>query len=82
LNPTGVTRRVDRLGRVVLPVEMRRTFGIQEGDLVEISVTGDAIVLAKVQDSCVFCTATTGLVQHAGRHVCGACATEIAHRTA
>ena len=82
LKPTGVTRRVDRLGRVVLPAELRRTFGIQEGDLVDISVADGALVLTKVENRCVFCRATTGLVEHSGRHVCGSCAAEIAHRSA
>ncbi|MGH9027280.1 MAG: AbrB/MazE/SpoVT family DNA-binding domain-containing protein [Acidimicrobiia bacterium] len=77
MKPTGVTRRVDRLGRVVLPADVRRSFGIGEGDLVDISVDGHVIVLAKVEPGCVFCSATTELLELADRHVCRACATEI-----
>ena len=49
---TGIVRRVDELGRIVLPKEMRKTMGIEEGDPMEIYVDGDSIVLKKYQDEC------------------------------
>jgi AbrB family transcriptional regulator, transcriptional pleiotropic regulator of transition state genes len=78
LKSTGVSRRVDRLGRVVLPAEMRRMFGIREGDLVEISVDGETMVLSKVEAGCVFCASPTALTEFAGRYVCSTCARAIA----
>jgi transcriptional pleiotropic regulator of transition state genes len=69
---------MDQLGRVVLPAEVRREFGIEPGDLVEIAVDGSVIVLSKVEDRCVFCASEDGLVEFAGKLVCGACVSGIA----
>ena len=52
---TGMVRKVDDLGRVVVPAEMRKSFGIREGDYLDISVEEDRIILSKRQDACVFC---------------------------
>lgn len=73
MRSTGMTRKVDSLGRVVLPAEMRRVFGIREGDLVEIAVDGQRIVLTKVEQRCVFCGAGTALVEYAAKLVCEGC---------
>jgi transcriptional pleiotropic regulator of transition state genes len=55
---SGVSRKVDRLGRVVLPAELRKQLEIREGDLIEIAVDDDGrIVLEKVAQRCVFCRA-------------------------
>jgi AbrB family transcriptional regulator, transcriptional pleiotropic regulator of transition state genes len=54
----GVVRRVDELGRIVIPVEIRRRFGIDVRDPLEISVRGESIVLSKPHDACVFCGRT------------------------
>ena len=55
MKSTGIVRKVDELGRIVLPIEMRRTLDIAERDPLEIYVEGDGIVLKKVQSACVFC---------------------------
>ncbi|MGH8983432.1 MAG: AbrB/MazE/SpoVT family DNA-binding domain-containing protein [Acidimicrobiia bacterium] len=68
-----MTRKVDSLGRVVLPAEMRRVFGIREGDLVDIAVDGASIVLTKVEQRCVFCGDSTALVEYSGKLVCERC---------
>ncbi|HEX6312163.1 MAG TPA: AbrB/MazE/SpoVT family DNA-binding domain-containing protein [Acidimicrobiia bacterium] len=68
-----MTRKVDSLGRVVLPAEMRRVLGIREGDLVEIAVDGHHIVLTKVEQRCVFCGDASALVEYAGKLVCEGC---------
>jgi transcriptional pleiotropic regulator of transition state genes len=73
LHSTGMTRKVDSLGRVVLPAEMRRVFGIREGDLVDIAVDGQHIVLTKVEQRCVFCGDATALVEYSGKLVCRPC---------
>jgi transcriptional pleiotropic regulator of transition state genes len=75
---TGVARKMDRLGRVVLPAEVRREFGIEPGDLLEIAVEGGVIVLSKVEDRCVFCASEDGLVEFAGKLVCDECAAKLA----
>jgi AbrB family transcriptional regulator, transcriptional pleiotropic regulator of transition state genes len=73
----GVVRRVDELGRIVIPVEIRKRFGIGDRDALEISVQGDAIVLSRPHDECVFCGAEYGLGKHRGRRVCSECLAEL-----
>ena len=75
---TGVARKVDQLGRVVLPAEVRRHFGIRPGDLIEIAVDSDAILLTKVEDRCVFCGGTASLNEFASKLVCGECVSRLA----
>jgi AbrB family transcriptional regulator, transcriptional pleiotropic regulator of transition state genes len=75
---TGVARKVDQLGRVVLPAEVRRHFGIRPGDLIEIAVDSDAILLTKVEDSCVFCGGTASLNEFSSKLVCGECVSRLA----
>ena len=70
---TGVARKVDQLGRVVLPAEVRRHFGITPGDLIEIAVDSDAILLTKVENRCVFCGETASLSEFSGKLVCREC---------
>ena len=72
-----MARKVDDLGRIVLPVELRRLHGIQTGDALEISVDGDAIVLRKLSPGCVFCGAADGLSTFRSRAVCGECRDEL-----
>ena len=69
----GMARKVDQLGRIVLPAELRRLFGSHEGYLVEIYVEDNHIVLAKVEEHCVFCGATTELREFNGKLVCDTC---------
>ncbi len=68
-----MARKVDQLGRIVLPAELRRLFGIREGDLVEIFVEDNRIVLAKVEEQCVFCGSTTELREFNSKLVCVTC---------
>ena len=74
---SGVARRIDHLGRIVVPVELRRLFGIEPGDELEISVREGAIALVKVETRCVFCNSDQGLVAFRGKRVCGGCAGEL-----
>ena len=80
MKEVGIARRVDDLGRIVLPAELRRLFGIAPGDAVDIAVDGDAIVLRKVDRACVFCDGVTDLRTYRDRTVCGRCAAEISGR--
>lgn len=70
---SGIIRRVDELGRIVLPIELRRMLDISEHDPVEISVEGDRIILRKHQLTCLFCGNADGLVEFGGKRVCRAC---------
>ena len=74
---TGTIRRMDELGRIVLPVELRRTLDIAGRDEIEISLEDDRIVLQKLDRSCVFCSAVGGLVFFKGKGVCTKCLQQI-----
>ncbi len=77
MSRSGIRRKVDDLGRVVIPVGMRRTLGISEGDELEFAVEDDRIVLDRPQDRCVVCSQDNGLIELRGRHVCGSCVEEL-----
>jgi transcriptional pleiotropic regulator of transition state genes len=68
-----MARKVDDLGRIVLPVELRRLHDIHTGDALEISVDGDAIVLRKISNSCVFCNGVEALTTYRERSICAVC---------
>lgn len=73
MKSTGIVRKVDELGRIVLPIEMRRTLDIAEKDALEIYVEGENIILRKYQAACVFCDSTRDVVSFKGRNVCQDC---------
>ena len=77
MKSTGVVRKIDELGRIVLPSELRRVFGIREGDELEISVDGDKVILQKRQDLCLFCGAANPAVEYKEKRVCEPCAGEL-----
>jgi transcriptional pleiotropic regulator of transition state genes len=72
-----MARKVDDLGRVVVPAEMRKSFGIREGDYLDISVEDGRIILVKREDACVFCRATDDLKEFRERMVCASCLSEL-----
>ncbi len=74
----GMARKVDQLGRVVLPAELRRLFDINEGDFLEIEVDEGRIVLTKVEERCVFCGTALDLRTYQGRKVCQGCIVRLA----
>ncbi len=73
MKSTGIVRKVDELGRIVLPVELRRTLDIAERDELEIYLDDDKVVLKKFEPSCIFCAANRNLVSYHGRNVCMDC---------
>lgn len=73
MKSTGIVRKVDELGRIVLPIEMRRTLDIAEKDPVEIYVEGESVILRKYQAACVFCGGVKNIVTFKGRNVCSSC---------
>ena len=80
MKSTGVVRKIDELGRIVLPSELRRVFGIHEGDELEISVDGDRVILQKRRDVCVFCAAESPSIDYKDRRVCESCAGELGQK--
>ncbi len=78
MRSTGILRRVDELGRVVLPVELRRSLDIEEKDPLEISVEEDRIILRKYQPTCIFCGAEAELLDYKRKKICIPCRQKIA----
>ena len=78
MNTSGMARKVDDLGRIVLPVEMRRMFGIRPGDSLEIGVDGGTILLRKIESRCVFCDEEGRLTSFRDKQVCTSCSLGIA----
>ena len=73
MKSTGIIRKVDDLGRIVLPIELRRMLNIVERDELEIFVESDRIILCKYESSCIFCGKDQNLVEHASKNVCCNC---------
>lgn len=77
MKSTGIVRRVDALGRVVLPIELRRILDIEEKDSIEIFVDGDSIILKKYSPTCIFCTSKENVTDFKEKKVCKACLKEL-----
>ena len=77
MKSTGIVRKVDELGRIVLPIELRRTLDIAEKDSLEIYVDGSAIVLRKYEPSCIFCNDARDITNYKGKNVCARCLKEL-----
>ncbi|MBQ8025737.1 MAG: AbrB/MazE/SpoVT family DNA-binding domain-containing protein [Oscillospiraceae bacterium] len=77
MKSTGIVRKVDELGRIVLPIELRRTLNIAEKDSLEIYVEDDTIILRKFETRCVFCGNTKNVVEYKGKNICPDCIRDI-----
>ena len=77
MKSTGVLRQIDPVGRLVLPIEIRRVFDIDPKDLLEIYVDGDQIILKKYNQVCALCGETEGLTEFNGKNVCKNCVAKI-----
>lgn len=77
LKSTGIVRKVDELGRVVIPIELRRTLNIAEKDALEIYVDGEHIILKKYEPACIFCGNARDVVNYKGKNICPDCAQEL-----
>lgn len=77
MKSTGIRRKVDDLGRIVIPAGVRKTLGIREGDAMDVSVDGDKVILAKPQDRCVFCGTDEDLQEFRSKAMCRACVASV-----
>ena len=77
MKSTGIVRKVDELGRIVLPIELRRTLEIAERDSLEIYVDGSTIILKKYEPACIFCGDARDVVNYKGRNICRPCLEEM-----
>ena len=77
MKSTGVVRQLDTLGRIVLPIELRRTMDIGVKDMLEIFVEDDQIILKKYHPSCIFCSDARDVVSYRGKLVCKKCLADL-----
>ena len=73
MKTSGIVRNVDDLGRVVVPKELRRRMGIENGDAVEIYGEENRIIIEKYTPACLFCGGNDGIVQFKDKRICSAC---------
>lgn len=81
MKSTGIVRRVDELGRVVIPIEIRNQFNIVEKDPIEIYVDRSSIILKKFEPNCIFCGNTKNLIEYNDKLICEDCSKKIADLT-
>ncbi len=78
MKSTGIIRRIDDLGRVVIPKEIRRRIGAEDGDPMEISINGNQVILEKYEVGCVFCgDHGSGVIEFKDKYACRDCLSQI-----
>lgn len=77
ITPTGVVRKVDELGRLVIPVEVRKKFDIEVGTPIEIYTIDNGILLQKYQRSCIFCRNAADTIMYEDKLICSECVEKI-----
>lgn len=80
MTSTGIVRRIDSVGRFVLPIELRRTLDIDDNDSLEIFVEDNTIILKKYQPACIFCNNARDVSTYKGKNICVDCLRDIAKR--
>lgn len=80
MKSTGIVKKVDELGRIVIPKELRRTMDIEEKDALEVYTEGENIVLKKYQPACIFCGEAHNVTNYKGKNICKACLNELKGR--
>ena len=78
MKSTGIIRKIDNLGRVTLPIELRRNLDVDCGDPLEIYTEGSSIVLKKYEPACIFCGSSKKITQYKGKNVCENCRKNLA----
>ena len=77
MKSTGIVRKIDELGRIVVPKEIRKVNDINEGDAMEIFVDGESVILRKYQPACVFCNEARETISYKGKKICNKCLEDI-----
>ena len=81
MKSTGIVRKVDDLGRMVIPVELRRTLGIETKDALEIYVDEDKIIFKKYEPACIFCGNAENTIDFKNKIICSECLNEMTAAT-
>lgn len=74
---SGIARKIDDLGRIVIPAETRKLFNIREGDHLFIAVEGGSIVIRKMTDTCTFCGTDSNVKQFKEKGICSSCRAQL-----
>ncbi|MFX0547977.1 AbrB/MazE/SpoVT family DNA-binding domain-containing protein [Hathewaya histolytica] len=77
MKSTGIVRKIDELGRIVIPIELRRTLDIEIKDSLEIFVEGEHIILKKYNPSCIFCGDARDVINYKSKNICKSCLLEL-----
>lgn len=77
MKSTGIVRKVDELGRIVLPSELRKSLGIEVKDSLEIYISGDSVILKKYLPACVFCGEANDIITFKGKNICKNCLRQV-----
>jgi transcriptional pleiotropic regulator of transition state genes len=77
MKSTGIVRKVDELGRIVLPIELRKTLDIEIKNALEIFVDGNMILLKKYEPACIFCLDAKDVITYKGKNICPNCMNEL-----
>ena len=77
MGTSGIVRRLDELGRIVLPMELRKTLDLKVRDSIEITAEKGVIILKKYSPACIFCGKDTKVADFKGKNVCSKCLQEI-----
>lgn len=80
MKSTGIVRNTDKVGRIVLPIELRQSLYIDEGDALEIYTEDDKIILKKYNPTCIFCGSADDMDYFKGKFVCAQCKTTLSNR--
>lgn len=77
MRSTGIVRKVDELGRIVMPIELRRNLDIAEGNSLEIFTENEDIILRKYEPGCIFCGDSLNVKNFKGKTICNKCLKEM-----
>ncbi|AJE13140.1 AbrB/MazE/SpoVT family DNA-binding domain-containing protein [Clostridium botulinum] len=75
---TGIVRKIDPLGRIVLPKELRKALDIKDNETpLEIYTEGEQIILKKYAPACIFCGEAKEVINFKGKNICKSCLKEL-----
>lgn len=77
MKSTGIVRKVDELGRIVIPIEVRRSLNVEIKDSLEIYIEGEHIILKKYEPACIFCGDARNVINYKGKLICTNCLNEL-----
>jgi transcriptional pleiotropic regulator of transition state genes len=77
MKSTGFVKKIDELGRILIPKELRSSMELDSKDALEMFVDGDRIVLQKYQPACIFCNNADNIIFFEGRRICASCLSKL-----